>query len=279
MTVQLPELCRPDHLRGEIRSRLEAAAAEHLQKGQFGPGADTVRAWSHSWPVAAMVEDAWNAWTEARAGTALAVLAHCTELVRMAGSQVQEDLWLQALGSQLDLPPVAQVPGESLSEQRASLCRALVQGDAVAVHFTSPVPSDPASQLALGEVRLEAQAQEAFESHGVCGILAGRVPSFVDTLTTAPTGQWGDHLRCMCHLRRIPGPPGKIARGQVQNVGWLLWDGPHPPVTVHPIAADLLGALDGKRTLAEAAGAAALPVEEATTILRELVTIGAATAA
>ena len=42
----------------------------------------------------------------------------------------------------------------------------------------TPVPNDSASQLAMGEIRLEARAQHAFEAYGWAGLWVTRLSGF-----------------------------------------------------------------------------------------------------
>lgn len=303
-------------LTGATREGIKAGLAAAIEAERWEEAAELLRAFVDTWPVAALVDGAREAWTRGPEGRALAVLWRAAELVRMghgwtalpAGGWVLPDAdWLRWAGEgggvevqprsegdgaaevaraldievasaqPLVLPPVIDLPGPELADRRAWVCGALARGEAAAVRFTAPVPDDPASQLALGEVRLEGDAQAAFERYGLAGLVVGRAPAWDEVLGSAPAGEPGEVLRPTCDTALLPGPPSRLARGQVQTVGWLLWPAPYRPLPVAPRAVAVLRALDGRRDRVAVAKCLGVPVEAVAPVLDELVTIGAAT--
>ncbi|MEC8425314.1 MAG: hypothetical protein VX000_16130, partial [Myxococcota bacterium] len=153
------------------------------------------------------------------------------------------------------LPPHATVSGERLAERREELCGWLARGELTAVRVTGEVPADPATLLALGEIRLEGARQAALERFGVSGLRAGSVVDWKEQLRPQATAPVHGPLVPRCEATVLPGTPSRLARGDARPVGWLLWNAPSAPVAVQPAAIAVLRELDGERDLAAIAAA------------------------
>ena len=178
----------------------------------------------------------------------------------------------------LALPPTVAVAGEQLAPRRVELARAIARGELAAVLITSPVPLDPASQLALGELRMESDCQVAFEQVGLAGLVAGGVDPWDAGLVPVPTGRLGRHLQATCQTFLLPGTPQRLRGGQTDTVGWLVWDAAHRPVAVHPVAVETLRAMDGRRDAAGVAAHLGLDADALFPVVEELVRVGAVVA-
>ena len=183
-------------------------------------------------------------------------------------------------GPPLELPPHRIVHPNKLVAQRHELGAALADGSLAAVAFTAPPDVTPASALALGELRLEGLAQDAVERCGLAGLLAPDAQSW-SGLRVACEGDdtpvdTDTILDAACEGALVPGPPGRLRRGQIDTVGALLWVGPHPPVWVAPVAVHVLRALDGQQTLGALEAAMSAPPGALVEVAQELVRIGAA---
>lgn len=183
-------------------------------------------------------------------------------------------------GVPLELPAHRVIDPAQLVALRAELGAALADGSVAAVAFTRPPDATPAAALALGELRLEGRAQAAVEACGLAGLLAPEVPSWASLRSPAPSEDGGVDARTVldaaCEGALVPGPPGRLRRGQLDTVGVLLWVGPHPPVWVAPVAVHVLRALDGQRSLGVIEAAMQAPPGALVDVAEELVRVGAA---
>jgi hypothetical protein len=175
----------------------------------------------------------------------------------------------------LSLPPTLAVAGELLAARRHELTRAIARGELAAVEITSPVPPDAASQLALGELRMESDCQVAYEQVGIAGLVAGGLEPWDAGLLPVPTGRLGRHLRATCQTFLLPGTPQRLRQGQTDTIGWLVWEGPHRPVAVHPVAVETLRAMDGRRDVAGVASQLGLDADALLPVVEELARVGA----
>jgi hypothetical protein len=195
-------------LGGPARESLEQRLALAVDGARWERAAVMLRALLDCWPLAASVDDAWQAWRGQRSPLALAQLARVAEILRLAqgwdalplGPWCSPDAtWIRAqvgagatrvrrrcvadggarvcraLGLPLEpepaLPPgLARQASASLPEHRAALARDLAAGDLRAVWVQGPPPEDPAGRLALGELRLEGSHQRALERFGLAGL-------------------------------------------------------------------------------------------------------------
>ncbi len=184
-------------------------------------------------------------------------------------------------GEPLELPAHVLVgPGE-LVNRRAELGAALADGTYAAVVLTSEPWDTPATALARGELRLEGAAQVSTDRYGLAGLLAPAAPTWADVRSPAPatdpTGLGLDTvLDAACDAALVPGPPGRLRRGDLDTVGVLLWVGPHPPVWVAPVAVHVLRGLDGARSLGALAEAMQAPPEAMLEVAADLMRVGAA---
>lgn len=183
------------------------------------------------------------------------------------------------LGWPRELLPVERVRGEQLGARRGELAARIVRGELGAVALTSPLPPSPQARLAMGELRMEGPHQRAYETWGPAGLRVSGHRTLAQLLGAAPAGEAGSVLVACGDCLLAPGTPAGLRRGQVETVGWLLWEGPFAPVPVHPIAVDALRALDGVAGSEQVASQLGLGVEQAQAVLDALVSVGAATAA
>ncbi|MDP6931620.1 MAG: hypothetical protein QGG40_01830 [Myxococcota bacterium] len=274
--------------------------------------------WLDSWPLSALIDDARKRWAQGPDPMALGVLVRVAQLMSRAlgWPTVERGPWplppsewvmaqlpggaglvvdrgdvrgtgaaLQALGEvpvrsdPLALPPVDEVEGALVVERRAELVRALVHGRTRAVRVLPPVPDGPSVQLALGELRLEGEAQWNLERCGDAGLLVGDVPDWQQRLLLPPSGRAARVLRACCTGALLPGTPAGLAQGKASTTGWLLWTGPHAPVAVRPEAIEVLRRFDGKRSTAEIEADLQAPSGAVEAVAAVLVAQGAATAA
>jgi len=179
----------------------------------------------------------------------------------------------------LGLPPVLTLTGEALVARRSELARALVQGELGALRLRSPLPPGAAAQLALGELRMEGPHQRAFERYGRVGLRVDGLVEWQEILTEAPGGEDGPVLQATAEGVLTPGTPGRLARGEPETIGWLVWDAAFLPVPVLPVAVQVLRALDGERGLDQVAAEVGVVASVVAPVLDQLVALGAATAA
>lgn len=302
---------------GPARAALAEGLRAALAEGDGEAAAERMVAWVQSWALAAMVDEARARWTQRPDGAALAVLVAAAELLALAkgwplgadGRWPEPGLdWVQEQlqgarpdaverrhpddgaeelaarlglpvidGPPLPLPPVEAIPGEALAARRAELCGAIARGELAALRFTSPLPDDLPTRLALGELHLESDLQPRLERLGLAGLTVNEAPSLAELLTPAPPGAPGEPRRRLCDVAIMPGPPSALRAGRPRATAWLLFRGPHPPIPTIVEAGRLLQALDGQRPFAEAAHAAGLTPPQAAELAEALRGLGALT--
>ena len=303
-------------LRGPMRDALSGRLGRALTEDDWVGAGALLQAWLDTWPIGALVDEARTRWTSRPDGAALAVLGRAGELIGLAmGWGVgpdgvwlwPSDAWMEGMvgsaaveavlrrdpsdGADLvsglfdvpvdedpfdDLPPHAVVPGAALAARRAELGCWLARDELRAVRVTGVVPDDPAAALALGEIRLEGSAQAALERWGLSGLRAGTVPSWRVALGPRPVAPVVGVLEARCLVAILPGTPDRLARGETESVGWLLWEAPTAPVPVTRPAIAVLQALDGQKNLEEVAQALGAPLELVREVAAELCHLGAA---
>ena len=182
----------------------------------------------------------------------------------------------------MKLPEHVLASPEELVDRRAELAAGLADGLCHAVVLTGPPPQTPQVALARGELRMEGAAQVAVDRYGLAGLLAPDAPSWPEVRTPAPAEavdglELTAVLDATCDGALVPGPPGRLRRGEVDTVGVLLFVGPHPPVWVAPVAVHVLRGLNGQRTLGELAAAMDAPPDALLAVASELLSLGAAT--
>ena len=306
-------------LAGPVRRLLQARLARAIEDGRWSESASLLVLWLDTWPVGAAVDPAVSAWCAGPDAEDLAVLARASELAcaalgwrqqpgtpwpvpgadwireqvagrpaRLRGrgpgdgrEAVAEAIGDLSLGEEVDphLPRVVELPGEALAGRREELVRALVHGEIGAVLPTTPLPPTAAARLALAELRLEGDHQRSFERYGRAGLRVRRLVGWDDLVGQAPAGEPGPVLQATADALLAPGTPAGLRRGEPETVGWLLWDAPFRPVPVHPVAVEVLRALDGERGAEAVAEVVGGPPDQVSAVLEELVRVGAATAA
>ena len=153
------------------------------------------------------------------------------------------------------------------------VCGKALKGEIFGVNFLSPVPLIPEAQLALGELRMEAKGQMALERFGPVGLLAPNAPRWDECFGSAPPGRKGSSLRLMCDLALLPSRPALLAKGQLRETAWLLWNGPARALAIHKVAYDLLRNIS--QGIEEACTVAGLQLHQGHEIIDELIHIGA----
>ena len=317
------DLFPPGWLAGEGRVLLEHRLASAVDAGEWERAALLQAAFLDSWPLAAGVESAGLAWRAHADPRALVIIARAALVVQLArgwGSLpgapwcLPDAAWVrerlggepfvvqarahndgsaelaQLLGCELRGQPgtpdgVLDVAAQDLVSQRAQLAGSLSRGELQAVLVRGEPTPSAASQLALGELRLEGSHQRAVERFGLSALeldpsSAGQDWSWEDDgLLDAPSpGRPGPVLVACCEGRFIPGPPSALRAGRPQRVGVLLWDAPVRPVMVAPVAVAVANALDGVRDSAAVAASLGGPLDQVQLILEELLALGAVSA-
>jgi|GEM_PF-1849715 len=311
------------HMDGRARTALQSHLRQALESGDLNRAADLLIAWTDTWSLSAMVDDANEQWSTEPDGPSLAVLARAAQVVGMAlgwapapngpwpwpdvaalkaavgpvdpstdvvvrhhpldgADQLAAALGLDVEdGVPLELPPHTIVPPAELVSRRAKLAASLADGSKAAIVLTSEPWDTPATALARGELRMEGAAQVAVDRYGLAGLLAPDAPQWSEVRTAAPTSSAHDLdltavLDATCDGAMVPGPPGRLRRGDVDTVGVLLWVGPHPPVWVAPVAVHVLRGLNGQRTLGQLVEAMGAPPDALLDVARDLLSVGAA---
>ena len=266
----LVESFLPEQMEAFIRPGLSHLLQDSLEKAQFERASLVLQAFIDTWPVGSIIQVADQRWQTACDPLGLAVLDRARQILSLLSPSIPE------LPLPKELPPHREIAGEALAGVRAELCTAAAKGEIAAVLFSSPVPLEPVSQLALGELRMEASAQLSTERYGKAGLLAPNAPSFEHTLGRAPSGRVGPQLRRTCDMAKLPGTPARLQKGDARPVGWLLWNGPAKPLPVTDPVYQLLQNIEaGPAVAAEQAG---ISFEDAQDIIRELVNLGALSA-
>ena len=307
--------CR-ERVAGPVRDGLKRRLAQAIEQSEPGLAAVLLSAFLDSFAVAGMVDSARTVWTTGPDAAALAVLARAGQIICLGEGlkahpggpwpvpteewirqevgdadqivQTHEDDGARWIADRLALelvveesevmPEVIRVSGDSVAEQRIEIVSALVREEAMAVLVETAVPNDSASQLAMGEIRLEARAQKAFEAYGWAGLWVQDYLKFDDLLGSAPEGHSGEVVRPRCSAAVLPGTPSQLRQGRLGDTGWLLWEGPVRPVAVQPVAVELMRAMDGKKDhqgLAAATGLEPRMVRDICDALRQLGAVSA----
>ncbi len=268
-----------------------------------------------TWPLASLVEDARQKWTDGPDGFSLAVLARCAQVVAgvlgfpqvIDGRWPMPDVeWIEQMAGPgphlvvgrgprdgapamavvlrtrvggrepVPTPPTIEAHGDTFVDELPNLLAGIERGDGVAIRFETPHKWDAASMEGMETVRQAAPAQWAFERYGTAGLICPDAPDWHEMLERAPAGVRGDVLKTACNVLILP---TLTEEGEVDVFGALCWDGPYQPIRVINSAAEVLRRLDGKKTMADLA--TELHAREATVknLLDQLVDIGAATAA
>lgn len=314
--VLLTQCYTGSHIEAEVRPKLQERLTEALDIGEHARAASLLDAFVDTWPVAALVDAGTKLWTERAAAAALPILGRASALLCLAHEWTSQECgpwpvpsmqWMQAnipegviqvctraqgdgaealasltglplLDRPWALPEVVDVDAEDLVERRASLANQMVHAQIAAVRIRGVLPQGAPAALALGELRLEGLAQDAYERFGVAGLIAPRAPRWSQLLRPATSGTQGSVLHQTCHTAILPGPVSALAQGEAGPVGWLLWRGPHAPMAVQAEAVALLGALDGARDLDQVAAHLDAPAAVIKRMAAELVRVGAASA-
>jgi hypothetical protein len=267
-------------LRGPVRGALAQALDARLRQGDLDGAADVVEALVDTWPVASLVDDALADPSDDQ----LDLLGRASEIVRLAfawpslDGQVwprPPDTWLQhhagpgphtvqrrgpddgaaavaeALGCDVGAGPsvdgVLALTPEALVARRGEVVAAVMRGEHAAVAVLGAVET-AAARMALGEVRMEASRQQAYERYGRIGLTRGQ-GSWRRLLGAPLPGVVDGPLEVRCLGAVLPGPPSALRAQEPRRTGWLLWDGPHPPRQVTPRAAGLATLLGRGQTL------------------------------
>ena len=260
----------PDQIEAFIRPGLSHLLQDSLENAQLERASEVLQAFIDTWPLGSIIQVAEQRWNESCDPLGLAVLSRARQVLGLLSPNIPE------LALPKELPPHREMAGEDLAASRAEICALASKGQIGGGLFSSPVPLEPASQLALGELRMEAAAQVAIERYGKAGLLAPKAPLFEDTLGRAPSGRVGPQLRRMCDIAQLPGTPARLRNGDARPVGWLLWNGPAKPLPVTEPVFQLIRNIEkGPEVAAESAG---VSFEDAQNIIRELVQLGALSA-
>ncbi|TNE88954.1 MAG: hypothetical protein EP330_13160 [Deltaproteobacteria bacterium] len=198
-----------------------------IHHGDFEAASRVCQAWLETWPAAALVDEAREAWTEGAADTARPVLERVTELHGLSRGW---DLLDSGMALMPDLSWLADQIGAN--------------GDAVLVSRGEDDGSELLAELldtTVGEVdfSLDPLPESALR--------------WSDRLWPAKPQERGEYMVRCCEVAALPGSPERLARGDASEVGWLLWDGPHPPRPVHAAAVALMEALATPHTRDELA--------------------------
>lgn len=256
-----------EQLQHFVRPALSQALSVSIANQEWTNGADLLRSFIDSWAIGGSIQQAWERWNHGCDPMALTVLFRANEIISLVGG---EKLVIPA---PKELPAYLEIEGHELSDRREEICAQALRREISAVHFLSPVPLLPQSQLALGELRMEAMGQKALERFGPVGLLAPDAPVWSQCFGRAPAGRKGERLRLMCDLALLPSTPNRLLKGQLQETAWLLWNGPAQALPVHKIAYDLLSNIN--KGVDEACAAAGLPLAQGKEVIDELISIGA----
>jgi hypothetical protein len=291
--VVLDELATEAQMGGSVRDALYVRLREMLTGEQWEPASLLLAAFVDCWPLATMVDDARRLWAEESDPWGLAVLARSAEVISLAIGwsagpggpwPVPDDGWVSDHErSWLAAPPqvvqgLVSVTSAEVVERRAEIVSDLVRGQAAALEITGAPDDRSGFALAMGEVRMEASHQENFERFGHAGLFAERALSWSECLESPVPGCTGDVMIAIAEGLLMPGPISAVAAGTPDNVGWLLWNGPHPPCAVHPLAIGVLQALDGVSSQDKLRRELKIDGERLSTIMEALVRVGAVTA-
>ncbi|MGC6510191.1 MAG: hypothetical protein ACON4U_17355 [Myxococcota bacterium] len=256
----------PEQIEAFIRPGLSHLLQDSIENAKFEHASIVLQAFIDTWPLGSIISVAEQRWKTQCDPLGLAVLCRAREVLTLLSPNIPE------IELPKDLPPHRVLNGDMLAQSRAELCALAVKGEIAGVVFETPVPMEPASQLALGELCMEAPAQTAVLRYGAAGLLAPEAPLFEDTLGRAPEGRIGPQLKRMCDIAELPGTPARLKGGDTRPVGWLLWNGPAKPLPVTDTVFQLIRGID--QGFEAAVEQAEISVEDAQGIIRELVQLG-----
>lgn len=256
-----------DQLQQFLRPALSQNLDNSIAAQEWHQASKLLSAFIDSWAIGGSIHQAWERWNHGCDPMALTVLSRANEIITLVGGQKL------IIPAPKELPKYLEIEGHALAEMREEICGKALKKEIAAVHFLSPVPLLAPSQLALGELRMEAYGQEALERFGPVGLLAPDAPLWSQCFGRAPAGRKGEKLRLMCDMALLPSTPNRLAKGQLQETAWLLWNGPAQALPVHRMAYTLLANItDG---VEEACAAAGLPLAQGSEVIDELISIGA----
>jgi hypothetical protein len=253
------------HLRPVLQQRL----MDSLECEDWQGASLYLSAFVDSWPVAGSMTRALKLWQDSLEPMALAILHRGKQIANTMGEDL--DITLPQ-----EVPPHLFLEGTKLTSQRAQLCQQAVRDELVAVFFVTDVPDDVESQLALGELRMEARCQRSAELYGIPGLLCEDALPWEQSLGRAPKGRLGLQYQKMCDLAILPGTPNRLKQQNPSPVGWLLWNGPAKPLPIAEVAVQIIRNISSG--IEVASQAASIDPIQCQQIVEELVSIGALTA-
>ena len=265
--MSFTEFFGAEQLQNFLRPTLSQLLDDAIQEKQWDRASGLLSAFIDTWPIGGSIGQAWHRWNQECDSLALTMLSRGNEIISLAGGSPLDIPLVR------DLPPYISLAGEDLVTRRAEICAKALKKEIWGIVCTTPVPLDPQSQLAMGEVRMEARAQEALERFGRAGLLAPDAPVWSDCLGRAPRGRMGESLRLMCDLALLPSTPKRLARGELQVTAWMLWNGPAQPLPIHKTVYVLLKNIS--KGMEEAYCAAGVSAEQGEVMLEELIAMGA----
>jgi len=261
------EFYSSEQLQSVLRPTLSQQLDQAIEDHNWLLASKILAAFIDTWAIGGSIQYAWQHWTSDCDPTALAVLSRANDIIRIIGGSPLRIPVPRAL------PPYLELEGHEIIDRRAEICAKALTGEIWGVLLHSPVPLLPQAQLALGELRMEAKAQQALERLGLVGLLAPSAPLWQDCFGRAPSGRQGERLRLMCDLAILPSTPGRLAKGELKPTAWLLWNGPAHALPVHRIAYDILHNID--KGTEHAINTAGLSMEQGEEVISELLAIGA----
>ena len=256
-----------EQLHSVLRPTISQQLDQAIAASDWHTASRCLAAFIDTWPVGGSIQQAWSRWNSDCDPVALTVLAHANDIITLIGGSPLR------IPIPKPLPEYLEIEGHELADRRASICSKALRGELLGVSFLSPVPLLPDSQLALGELRMEAAGQEAIERFGLVGLLAPNAPLWKDCFGRAPAGRPGSNLRMMCDLAVLPSTPSKMSQGHLQPTAWMLWHGPTHPLPIHHVVYQLLGNISKGTDVA--ISDAGLSAEQGAEIIQELLAIGA----
>ena len=257
-----------EHLQKFLRPALDQTLAEAIEKQNWDLASVVLGGLIDTWPLRWSIPYAWKEWQQDCDPISLAILSRANEIIDLLGVNRLE------IPIPEELPAHLQMKGEELAMRRHEVCGLALKGEIVGVQFSTPLPTDPMTQLAFGELCMEAKSQHAINQYGLPGLFAANAPQWADVLVRAPAGQMGEKLQVSCdNVVMFPSTPARLRKGVLQDTAWLLWNGPVQPLPIHTVGVVLLQNISkGKEAACAAAG---LSAEQGNEILTALVAIGA----
>ena len=257
-----------EHLQNFLRPALEQKLEQSIEKKDWHAASLLLQGLIDSWPLEWSIPYAWKEWTQECDAVSLAILSRANGIISLLEG-VPQDIPLPKA-----LPAHLVMTGEELASRRYEVCKKALQGEIVAVQFTTPLPTDPETQLAFGELCMEADAQRSLGLYGLPGLLAPRAPKWSDALVRAPAGRMGESLQVTCNrIVRFPSTPSRLQRGILQDTAWIFWNGPVKPLPIHDVGVVLLQNIS--KGIEGACAEAGLSLEQGTEIIQALISIGA----